>query len=213
MGKLGSMIAAAMAAIFLMAQPASAATTIVSINLFSGDSEGNCADTTPLTPCSPLGVTQAGNVSNPFLNDQSTKAIQLGAGSYYLFGNPWAGTSYMTQGSQISMFVRLSTNVLVIMNSIVPDLSIAGTTIFQDNYYKLSIRTTGITDANRMSFGYPPSAFAPDGYDDFVLTLDYDVSPPVAAVPEPATWLMMIGGFALIGFALRGRRAMAIVTA
>lgn len=31
------------------------------------------------------------------------------------------------------------------------------------------------------------------------------VSPPVAAVPEPATWMMMIGGFGLIGCAMRRR--------
>ncbi|MBN8830607.1 MAG: PEPxxWA-CTERM sorting domain-containing protein [Sphingomonadales bacterium] len=31
------------------------------------------------------------------------------------------------------------------------------------------------------------------------------VSPP--AVPEPATWAMMIGGLALVGAAMRARRA------
>ena len=33
------------------------------------------------------------------------------------------------------------------------------------------------------------------------------VTPPVAAVPEPATWAMMIGGFGLVGGAMRRRRA------
>nr|WP_295664211.1 PEPxxWA-CTERM sorting domain-containing protein [Polymorphobacter sp.] len=32
-------------------------------------------------------------------------------------------------------------------------------------------------------------------------------STSVAMVSEPATWLMMIGGFALLGFGLRGRRS------
>ena len=33
-------------------------------------------------------------------------------------------------------------------------------------------------------------------------------TPPVAAaVPEPATWAMMIGGFGLTGFAMRRRQA------
>lgn len=31
-------------------------------------------------------------------------------------------------------------------------------------------------------------------------------TPPVGAVPEPATWLMMLGGFFAVGFALRRRR-------
>jgi hypothetical protein len=29
---------------------------------------------------------------------------------------------------------------------------------------------------------------------------------PISAVPEPATWAMMVGGFGLVGAALRGRR-------
>lgn len=37
------------------------------------------------------------------------------------------------------------------------------------------------------------------GIDDFVFT------PTLAAVPEPATWAMMIGGLGLVGGALRGR--------
>jgi hypothetical protein len=30
--------------------------------------------------------------------------------------------------------------------------------------------------------------------------------PPVSVVPEPSTWMMMILGFGVIGFALRRRR-------
>ena len=33
---------------------------------------------------------------------------------------------------------------------------------------------------------------------------------PLAAVPEPATWAMMIGGFGLVGGTLRGRRKVAV---
>ena len=33
------------------------------------------------------------------------------------------------------------------------------------------------------------------------------ISEAVAAIPEPATWAMMIGGFGMIGFAARRRRA------
>jgi NADH/NAD ratio-sensing transcriptional regulator Rex len=40
---------------------------------------------------------------------------------------------------------------------------------------------------------------------------DYNIAPPtqdvVRAVPEPATWAMMIVGFGLIGRALRRKRA------
>jgi hypothetical protein len=38
-------------------------------------------------------------------------------------------------------------------------------------------------------------------------------TPSVDAVPEPATWAMMIGGFGLVGGALRRRRSLASVSA
>ena len=37
------------------------------------------------------------------------------------------------------------------------------------------------------------------------LTVDYDYT--AAAVPEPASWALMIGGFALIGSTMRRRNA------
>jgi hypothetical protein len=210
MRKLGLMIAAAVAVAALAVQPAAAA-SILSINLFRGDSNGNCADTTAGSGCSPIGVTQASGLTNPFLNDVASKEIVLSPGSYYLFGNPFAGTNFMTQGSAISTFIRVSTDgapaghsLFLIGNSVVPDLSVAGTTLFNFAQYGIKITTTGITGADRMSFGYPPNAFAADGNTDFVLRLDYLV--PGAAVPEPAAWAMMITGFGLAGAALRRRR-------
>ncbi|HVK41736.1 MAG TPA: PEPxxWA-CTERM sorting domain-containing protein [Phenylobacterium sp.] len=213
MRKLSSMIAAAMAASVLIVQPAAAAVPILSINLFRGDSNGNCEDTVSGTGCSPLGVTQAGGLANPFLNDLNSKEISLVPGSYYLFGNPFAGTNFMTEGSAISAFIRVSTggasvgdSYLLMGNSTVPDLSVAGTTLFDFSQYGIKITTTGVTGADRMSFGYPPGAFAPDGAADFVLRLDYFV--PGAAVPEPATWAMMVSGFALAGYGLRRKAAL-----
>jgi hypothetical protein len=35
---------------------------------------------------------------------------------------------------------------------------------------------------------------------------------PDNAVPEPATWAMMIGGFAIVGAAMRGRRRTSSLT-
>jgi hypothetical protein len=204
-------LAAAAAAFGLAALPAAAATPLLSINLFHGDSNGNCADTRPGSGCSPIGVTQVGGLANPFLNDTATKAVSLAPGSYYLFANPYAGTNFMTQGAGLGAMITVSTggavggdSYLMIGNATVPDLSVAGVTLFDFANYGVKITTTGITGADRMSFGYPPSAFAPDGNADFVLRLDYLV--PSAAVPEPAAWAMMIAGFGLAGSALRRRR-------
>ncbi|WP_185965043.1 PEPxxWA-CTERM sorting domain-containing protein [Glacieibacterium frigidum] len=38
-------------------------------------------------------------------------------------------------------------------------------------------------------------------------TLTFDVAPPVGGVPEPASWALMIGGFGLVGGAMRRRGA------
>ena len=137
MRKSGLMIAA-VAAGTLAAQAAAAATgPILSLNVFSRDSTGNCADTLGGSGCSPLGVTLAGGVTNPFLNNLGDKSISLASGaSYYLFGNPWAGTSFMTGGAPISLFLTLPGDLpgssrLLIDNDTVPDLSVAGLTLFE----------------------------------------------------------------------------------
>ena len=51
------------------------------------------------------------------------------------------------------------------------------------------------------------SAFAPNSPADLGNPGRYPFTPPAAAVPEPATWAMMIGGFALVGAGLRRRKA------
>lgn len=213
MGRFGSMAGVAGACLAVALPGTASALPILSINLFNGDSNGNCADTITGSGCSPLGISLAGSMTNPLLNNTATKQISLEPGSYYLFGNPWAGTAFMTPGDPISLFLRLSVegssagqSILLIGNSKVPDLSLAGTTLFDFPSYGISITTTGITNADRMSFGYPPAAFTGDGRNDFVLQLNYRVA---QAVPEPATWAMMIAGFGFIGAATRRRKATA----
>ncbi|MET0309865.1 MAG: PEPxxWA-CTERM sorting domain-containing protein [Sphingomonas sp.] len=206
---ISTMVAAAGATLTAqaaMATPAPAPTpapTIVSVNLFHVDSNGNCEDTIARSGCSPLGVTQAGGIANPLLNNMNDKTIALGSGSYYLFGNPFAGTSFMTPGQTISIFLRLSTGVLLIDTKVVPDLSVAGRILFDFSPYGITLSTTGITSADRMSFGNPPTAFKGDGNADFVLLLRSGVT----AVPEPAAWGLLIGGMGFAGAALRRRKA------
>jgi hypothetical protein len=101
------MFAAALAAGMLNATGAAAAVTIKSINIFHGDSTGNCEDTIAGSGCSPLGVTLAGDVNQPFLNNLQTKQISLGQGSYFLFGNPYGPTNFMTAGNTVALFLTL----------------------------------------------------------------------------------------------------------
>lgn len=44
-------------------------------------------------------------------------------------------------------------------------------------------------------------------------TLTFDVAPPVGGIPEPGTWVLMIGGFGLVGGAMRRRGGLATVSA
>lgn len=193
----------------LIAQPAMATVSIISINVYRGSSTGNCLDTINTANCSPLGLTQSGSTSNPFLNNIATKEINLGTGSYYLFGNPYSPSSYMVEGEPISIMMTIRDTdmtsgfaVLKLATTTVPDLTKSGTVLFSFNDYDIKISTTGITNADRMGFGLNGTGFQGDGSKDFVLRLDYGVTAPI---PEPASWMMMIGGFGLTGGAMRRR--------
>ncbi len=180
-------------------QLAQAAPVTITSLAYIHDQVPNCEDTTPASLCAPVGVTLFGATTNPFLNDIATKAINLGTGSYYTFGNPFAGTDFMIPGDAITALIGLSDGSTLTDTVIVPDLSVAGVIMFDFADAGISIVTTGIIGADRMSFGEPPTAFAPDGNPDYALRLDY--------VPEPATWALMLLGSGLAGAALRRRRA------
>lgn len=52
----------------------------------------------------------------------------------------------------------------------------------------------------------PPEGYPPPGPPELPPTLPPE-QPPLTPVPEPATWVMLIGGFFLIGQSVRSRRA------
>jgi hypothetical protein len=58
---------------------------------------------------------------------------------------------------------------------------------------------TGNTSGLRLQWG-------PDGYNVGIDNLSFSLNEPLGAVPEPATWLMMIAGFGLIGGMMRQRK-------
>lgn len=175
--------------------------TIVSLSYIHPASATDCEDTVPGDQCSAIGVTNSGATTNPFLNNTSTKAINLGYGSYYTFGIPYGGTDFMIQGDSITANIVLSNGTSLSSTTTVPDLSIAGTTLFDFAAAGASIVTTGISGADRMSFGYPPGAFTPGGYSDFVLELDY-----VVPISEPTSWTIMLTGLLCLGGVMHGRR-------
>jgi hypothetical protein len=62
-----------------------------------------------------------------------------------------------------------------------------------------------VNDTNNGIFGAPLASVNISG-GGIVATLTYDAAP---AIPEPATWAMMIGGFGMLGAAARNRTALA----
>jgi hypothetical protein len=84
-----------------------------------------------------------------------------------------------------------------------------GTSSAVVNSYQNSLGTSFTFDAVQSNFTVD-SLGAPSLYVDRA-SLDYVLANPLAAVPEPATWAMMIVGFGLVGAGMR-RRARVTIT-
>lgn len=71
----------------------------------------------------------------------------------------------------------------------------------------LSTFLSGLTITNGQSLAFRWLDADPSGADDGLAVDDFTLSAvtAVAAVPEPATWAMLIAGFGMIGFAMRRR--------
>ncbi|GHF16860.1 hypothetical protein GCM10017044_09010 [Kordiimonas sediminis] len=66
--------------------------------------------------------------------------------------------------------------------------------------------TSGAYEVNEVYFAFDDNgANNDDDYDDMVIRATF-----TSAIPEPATWLMMIMGFGMIGMATRRRRKLAL---
>ena len=57
--------------------------------------------------------------------------------------------------------------------------------------------------------GFDDSSVSPDGIWNGTLTVQYEAD-AIPGIPEPTTWAMMIGGFGLVGGALRSRRKVSV---
>jgi MYXO-CTERM domain-containing protein len=175
----------------LLAATAASGATITSLTYIAG----GCVTTTP-DICAPIGVTLAGSVANPFLNETNTKAIDLSEGSYYTFNEPFFGT-----GSPLIVTIGLSDSTTLFQTVVVPDTSVAGNTgVHFTGAADILITTTGLA-ADRMSLGYAPGAFNPSGANDTVFQLAY--SEGSSSVPEPATLLMPLVGLATLALVRR----------
>ncbi len=62
---------------------------------------------------------------------------------------------------------------------------------------------TGNSSGLRLQWG-------PDGFNAGIDNLSFSLNEPLGAVPEPATWLMMIAGFGLIGGMMRRKEKLGV---
>lgn len=79
-----------------------------------------------------------------------------------------------------------------------------------DNAYHAAVNT----DGGSTFVGFEDWAVALDDYNDLVFSFSNTLAAPApGAVPEPASWAMMIGGLGLVGGAMRRRRGMRVAFA
>ena len=156
---------------------------------------GGCV-TTVADGCAGIGVTAAGSTGNPFLNDISTKAIDIGFGDYLTFNEPFWGS-----GAPLTITLGFSDSTSVFGTFVFP--STPGTTIgsLSGGGGTITFTTSGL-DADRMSFGFAPGTFNPSGTSDTVIAMSF--AAPSTGAPEPAT-LGMLGTAATLLMVLKRR--------
>lgn len=68
-----------------------------------------------------------------------------------------------------------------------------------DTGFTVFLPNDGSLSSNVLYFGYDDTLQFDDNHDDFIIRAT------ISPVPEPATWAMMVGGIAAVGFAMRRR--------
>ncbi len=151
----------------------------------------------------PLSLAVGDDVQANIVLDQSLTVPTASAGNFvrlFLINTTYPGTSTGTSGTT-ELF---NANV-----SIVNSASGGGTSSAVVNSYFNPSGSSFTFDTVQSNF-LVTSLSAPTLDVDYA-SLDYVLRTPLSAVPEPANWVMMLGGFALVGSAMR-RRAKITVT-
>jgi hypothetical protein len=198
-----------------LAGPA-AAVTITSVaapNVYSGPFTLNFDGTDPAGFYNPANVF-TGNDANP-----QTRAAPVGSSGSYFSVGPTAGSprvielsSFASIGTISFLWGSIDTyNSLQLLNAANGVMAtfagnnVPGASNFGNQSSPLSNRlvTLTFTGAERQAISALRLTSTQNAFEIDSLT--------VGVVPEPATWAMMIGGFGLVGAALRRRRAVAPV--
>jgi hypothetical protein len=174
-------MASGVAAAALMAPPAHAASIVTN----GGFETGNFSGWTQFGNTGATGVTTTFNGVAPF------------EGSFQGAFGPVGSTGGIFQTLATGIGQAYSYSFSAAINNILvpPTLSNAGR--FGYTTYSGTFTATSLSTDLRFTFRQDPAYYYVDAVS-------------VAAVPEPATWAMMIGGFGIAGMALRRRRRVTV---
>jgi len=156
------------------------------------------AATAPLTAAT-LTYTVTGTYAASFQLD-THPVVTVDSGAFFIFDVP--GTFAGHAGLAGIAFYSLDASGGLGITFLNPD-----TNLYDIPSFTGAQLYTG-PEASPTLLAFGPTVFA--DFDD--PSKSYTVSAVLNAVPEPATWAMLIGGFAFAGVALRRRPAMATVS-
>ncbi|KQS02185.1 hypothetical protein ASG11_15505 [Sphingomonas sp. Leaf357] len=185
------MIAATFAVSGLAAGTAANAAIVINITQVGADVRADASGTADTTGAAPIGLPISGA---PFING-SRAAVRVGSGAYYnyavsgptVFGSNFQVTATTASGSLIA--VNGMNQTVQLLAAYTSNSFISGTATFANQ----TLASLGLTLGSYV-YRLPND------------TLTVNIGPVAAAVPETATWAMMIAGFGMMGAAMRTRR-------
>ena len=137
-------------------------------------------------------------------------SYRLKSYTYTEFGSSTVVTVPATPGKNVDFFGQIDQGGIGLTNSGNRNFRLLNTVLYNDAAYRAAVATN---PAARPVFNLGTFALSTEAWNQTPLNpkprpLDnYTVR--IAAVPEPATWAMMIGGLGFVGAAMRRRAAVA----
>lgn len=130
----------------------------------------------------------------------------------HAYGNTYLDGDWLDENGDPSFSMNFSTAISSISLAFAGVATPADTRIFVYNGATLLATVAGTVTTGQFILSYSAAsitrvAVAPGSFNDWVGVDNINFTPIAAgAVPEPATWAMLVGGFGLVGASMRRRR-------
>jgi hypothetical protein len=190
------MLAATVAISGISATTAANAAIVITVTEVGTDVRADGSGTADTT-----GATMYGSTSGSATIRGSLGILRVGTGSYNIFAA--TGPSAFGSGSTVKGSA--------VLGSVIGVDGVTQTIMLSTGYISNSFISSTATFANQTlaSLGLTPGSYVYSLPND---TVTVNIGPVAAAVPETATWAMMITGFGMMGAAMRTRRRSTKVT-